>query len=347
MTDMLMQYGLFFAKALTVVVAFAAIAVIVVSVSRRERAGDRLEVKDLGRRYEAMAHAIEKEVLSKKVFKLRRKADKASRKQRKKADREAGGDAETARARLFVMEFRGDIKATAVASLREEVTSVLRVAGEGDEVLLRLDNAGGIVHEHGLAASQLMRLKDAGVPLTVAVDKVAASGGYMMACVADRILAAPFAVLGSVGVLAQVPNFRRLLDRKGIEFEQIKAGEFKRTVTMFGRNTDADREKLQADVNDVHAMFKEFVSERRPGLDIDRVSTGEHWYGRRALDLGLVDELRTSDDYLAQASRTREVYQVRYVARRRFGESLATLVETAVERALLALARPAPRQAGG
>ena len=233
-----------------------------------------------------MKQILENGLLGSRERKAAAKARKREAKARRKEDR-------SGRPRVFVLDFKGDIRASAVASLREEVTAVLSFARPEDEVLVRLENAGGLVHEHGLAASQLMRVRQRGIALTVSVDKVAASGGYMMACVADRILAAPFAILGSIGVLAQIPNFHRLLDSHGIDFEQFKGGEYKRTVTMFGENTDADREKLRQDIEDIHAIFKTFVTEQRPGLDIDRVATGEHWLGRRAKDLGLCDTLVT------------------------------------------------------
>ena len=225
-----------------------------------------------------------------------------------------------------MLDFKGDMRASAVASLREEVTAVLAFARPEDEVLVRLENTGGLVHEHGFAASQLMRVRERGIPLTVSVDRIAASGGYMMACVADRILAAPFAILGSIGVLAQIPNFHRLLDRHGIDFEQFKGGEYKRTVTLFGENTDADREKLRQDIEEIHTIFKHFVTEQRPGLDIDKVATGEHWLARRAKDLGLCDELITSDDYLLAANERAELVGVRFEARKRFATRLAESV---------------------
>ena len=249
-----------------------------------------------------------------------RKANtKALKRETKARSREGRAD----RPRVFVLDFKGDIRASAVSSLREEVTAVLAFARPEDEVLVRLENAGGLVHDHGLAASQLMRVRERGIPLTVSVDKIAASGGYLMACVADRILAAPFAVLGSIGVLAQIPNFNRLLDSHGVDFEQFKGGEYKRTVTMFGKNTDADRAKLRQDIEEIHGIFKGFVIEQRPGLDIDRVATGEHWLGRRAKDLGLCDTLVTSDDYLLAANERAELVGVRFVAPKRLAARLA------------------------
>lgn len=325
MTDIFLQYGLFLAKAITVVVAIAVVVAMVFTLSRRERAAERLEVRSLNKKYTNMARTLKKEVLSKKAFKHSVKSEKKERKAAEKRARDKP------RRRVFVVNFRGDIKATAVASLREEITAILSFARPDDEVVLRLENAGGLVHEHGLAASQLTRFKRKGIPLTVAVDKVAASGGYMMACVADRIIAAPFAVVGSIGVLAQLPNFHRWLDTHGIDFEQFKAGELKRTMTIFGKNTDEDRAKFKEDIEDVHALFKEFVAENRPSIDIARVSTGEHWYGKRALNVKLIDDLKTSDDYLLDASRDADVYEVAYTTRRSLVQAFASLLQRAAD----------------
>jgi len=194
--------------------------------------------------------------------------------------------------------------------MREEVTALLAVAQPQDEVFMKLDNSGGVVHEHGLAASQLQRITDAKLNFTVSVDKVAASGGYMMACVADKIVAAPFAIVGSIGVLAQLPNFNRLLDKVGVDWEQHTAGEYKRTVTMFGENSDKEREKLKLELQETHDLFRDFVSDNRAKLDIDQVSTGEHWYGKQALELNLVDELITSDEYLIKALDQFDIYEI-------------------------------------
>lgn len=321
MADILMQYGLFLAKVMTVVVAIGIVAAMMFALSRRERAAERLEVKNLNKKYEHMSTALKKEVLPKKALKESLKTEKKRKKAAEKASKGKG------RRKVYVVNFKGDIKATAVASLREEITTILSLAKPEDEVVVRLENAGGLVHEHGLAASQLHRVKQRKIPLTVAVDKVAASGGYMMACVADRIIAAPFAVVGSIGVLAQLPNFNRWLDSHGIDFEQFKAGEFKRTVTVFGKNTEEDRAKFKQDIEDVHALFKDFVAQNRPDMDIGRVSTGEHWYGVRALDLKLIDELTTSDDYLLAASHDADLYEVRYTTRRTMAQTLASALQ--------------------
>ena len=322
MVDYLLQYTLFLAETLTIVAAVAALVILAAVLAARRRAGagsERLEVRDLGARYREMKHVLESGL-------LRGKERKAAAKARKREARARVKGSRPDRPRVFVLDFKGDIRASAVSSLREEVTAVLAHARPEDEVLLRLESAGGLVHDHGLAASQLMRVRERGIPLVVSVDRIAASGGYMMACVADRILAAPFAILGSIGVLAQIPNFHRLLDSHGIDFEQFKGGEYKRTVTMFGENTDADRAKLAQDIEEIHGIFKRFVTEQRPGLDIEKVATGEHWLGRRARDLGLCDELVTSDDYLLAANERADLVGVRFEARKRLAARLAESV---------------------
>ena len=314
MSDFLTSYGLFLAELLTLLIALAGLVVLaaylVLITRRRSRGRVGLQVRSLNRRYDEMARAVRAQVLPKRTFKRELKTERRRLRAEAK-EREALGPGDR-RPRLFVLDFQGDLRASQVGALRQEVTALLTTAGPRDEVLVRLENTGGLVHDHGLAASQLLRLTERGIRLTVAVDKVAASGGYMMACAADRILAAPFAVVGSIGVIAQVPNFHRLLDRHGVDYEQFKGGEFKRTVTMFGRTTQEEREKLTEEIQDVHALFKEFVAARRPQLDIEVTATGEHWYGARAVTLRLVDELVTSDDYL-MANRDRvDIYEVRY-----------------------------------
>lgn len=244
------------------------------------------------------------------------------------------GSEEQRTRRVFVLNFDGDIAASAVASLRQEVSAVLGAAAAGDEVLVRVESAGGAVHGYGLAASQLARVRSHGATLTVAVDKVAASGGYLMAAVADRILAAPFAVVGSIGVVAQIPNVHRLLKKHDVDVEVHTAGRFKRTLDFLGENTEQGRAKLREELEDVHALFQEYVANWRPGLDLEAVSTGEHWYGQRALDRALVDELVTSDEYLAHACQDADVFEVSWVVPKRPLERLAVQFATALGTAL-------------
>jgi len=303
--DALVKYLLFLAQTATVVLLVAALLLLIALLSRRGRPRSELQVTDIGERYQRLSRTLGAAVLPKRVFKAELKAAKARRKQAKAAT-------EPARPRLFVIDFHGDLRASRVAGLREEVTAILTLATPADEVVVRLENPGGTVNDQGLAASQLLRVRDRGIPLTVCVDTVAASGGYMMACVANRIVAAPFAVIGSIGVVAQVPNFYRLLDRVGVDVEQFTGGEFKRTVTMFGENTEADRAKLTEQIHEIHDLFKDFVAARRPQVDLDTVATGEYWYGTRALELNLVDELTTSDDYLLAARERADLFEVSY-----------------------------------
>jgi serine protease SohB len=322
--DLFSQYALFLAKTVTIVVGILAAVggSIALAARGRARGKDRIQVTRLNRQYEEAEATLQAAMLSKKEL---RHAQKARKRQRKQEDK-AGAPG---RRRIFVLNFHGNVLATAVASLREEITAVLTVATPQDEVLLRLESGGGVVHGYGLAASQLQRLKAHQVALTVAVDKVAASGGYMMACIADRIIAAPFAILGSIGVVSQLPNFNRLLKKNEVDYELITAGEFKRTLTLFGENTEKGRQKAREDVEEAHRLFKEFVKAHRPQLDIDAVATGEHWFGVRALELELVNELRTSDDYLLEASRGADLYEVRYTPKKALAHRLLGSVEQA------------------
>lgn len=322
--DVLKDYGLFLAKTLTLVLA-AGLLILLATRARRSFGtpeGERLEILDLNARYEDLARAVKESSLPKKAYRAWLKAERKREKARAKARAETD-----VRKRLFVIDFNGDIRASEVAALRMLVTTVLLDRREGDAVLVRLENAGGTVSEHGLAASQLARLRARGVHLTVAVDKVAASGGYLMACVADRIVAAPFAVLGSIGVLAELPNFHRLLERNGVDFELHTAGEYKRTLTLFGENTDAARQKLKEQLEETHALFKGFVREYRPDLDLGRVATGEYWHGQRAVELGLVDALQTSDDLLLERSETMDLWHLKYSVRKKPLERLLSSIQ--------------------
>ena len=225
--------------------------------------------------------------------------------------------------KIYVLDFKGDTAASAVEQLREEITLVLATAKAGrDRVVLRLESPGGMVHGYGLAAAQLVRLRDAGFHLTICVDKVAASGGYMMACIGSEIVSAPFAILGSIGVVAQVPNFNRLLKEKNIDFEMYTAGEYKRTVTMFGENTEAGKAKFEEELQQTHVLFKQFVEKYRPQLNVEKVATGEHWYGQDALDLKLIDKLQTSDEYLLSLLPQHDIYAIQTRKKPTLGEKL-------------------------
>jgi serine protease SohB len=239
------------------------------------------------------------------------------------------------RSKVFVLKFDGNISASAVTNLREEITAVLTHATSDDEIIVRLESGGGMVHSYGLASSQLDRIKKMNIPLTVCVDKVAASGGYMMACVADKILAAPFAIIGSIGVVAQMPNFNKILKKNDVDFELLTAGEHKRTLTMFGENTEKGREKFVEELEETHRLFKDYVSSRRPQVDIDRISTGEIWYGSNALGMHLVDDIKTSDEYLVSKVENSDVFEVSYVLKKKLHQKLGIAAEESADRLLV------------
>ena len=345
--EFLAHYGLFLAQAVTIVVAILIVVGGIVALGHRQKSerDGHIEVRHLNDRYKHMADTIRHNVIDKSTLKVQDKAEKKVTKARAKLEKKAaksagkpGSETDLAKKpRLFTLSFDGDIKASATDSLREEISAVLSQINEGDAILLKLESPGGMVHSYGLAASQLQRITDAGVNLTVAVDKVAASGGYMMACIADKIVAAPFAVIGSIGVLAQLPNFHRLLKKHDIDFELLTAGEYKRTLTLFGENTDKGREKFVEELELTHSLFKEFVQRARPSLDIDKVATGEVWYGQNALSEGLIDELGTSDAYIQQHLEDWEVYEVRYVQKKHWQEKLGMAAESTLERTFLKL----------
>jgi serine protease SohB len=302
------SWGLFAAETLTLVLLVAGGLLVLIRAVVRARRGDdeRLDVRDLGKRHDELSRVLSLAMLPRKAARRERRAYRKAA-----AGSGSGGD----RPRLFVLDFTGDLRASRSASLREEITTVLSVATSRDEVLLRLSNPGGTVNDQGFAASQLLRLRAREIPLTVAVDTMAASGGYMMAAVANRIVAAPFAIVGSIGVITVIPNVHRLLERAGVDVEQFTAGRYKRTVTPYSPPTAEGREKLTEELADTHALFKQWVSTHRPQVDIERVGTGEHWYGTRAIELGLVDELLTSDDYIVRSRSEREVYELHYRVR--------------------------------
>ncbi|PMH46788.1 protease SohB [Vibrio sp. 10N.286.49.B3] len=343
--EFLLDYGLFLAKIITVVIAIIALLVISKSVSGKSSAKGELEVTNLSEQHKDTIEQLEHHLHDSTFIKARDKAEKKIAKEktklREKEVKKANKDGVLDSARephLFVLDFNGSIDAKEVMSLREEVTAIIAIAREGDEVLLRLESGGGMVHGYGLASSQLDRLKAANLPLTISVDKVAASGGYMMACIADKIVSAPFAIVGSIGVIAQIPNFNKLLKKHDIEFEQMTAGEYKRTLTMFGENSDKARDKFKQELEETHGLFKDFIHQRRPDLDLESVATGEHWFGTQALTLGLVDEIKTSDDLVMAACKDKTVLSVRYVAKKKLSDKLAGAAGQSADSLLLKLA---------
>ncbi|SFT69919.1 serine protease SohB [Kosakonia arachidis] len=336
--ELLSEYGLFLAKIATVVVAIAVIAVLIVNLTQRKRQRGELKIARLSEQYKEMQEEMSTSLLDVHQQKQWHKAQKKKLKQEAKeakAKAKAGKIVDPAKSRVYVLDFKGSMDAGEVSGLREEITAVLTVAKPQDQVVLRLESPGGVVHGYGLAASQLQRLRDRHIPLTIAVDKVAASGGYMMACVADKIVAAPFAIIGSIGVVAQIPNFNRFLKGKEIDIELHTAGQFKRTLTLLGENTEEGRQKFRESLNETHDLFKDFVHQMRPALDIESVATGEHWYGSQALDKGLIDEIGTSDELLLSLYEDHEVIGVRYQQRKKMMERVTGSATESIDHLLM------------
>lgn len=336
--ELVAQYGLFLAKIATIVVAIAVIVAIIVNLTQRKKQRGELRVTNLSEQYKEMKEELAVSLLDAPQQKLWHKAQKKKLKQEAKASKaraKLGTPEPDAKPRVWVIDFKGSMDAHEVSSLREEITAVLAAAKARDQVVIRLESPGGVVHGYGLAASQLQRLRDKQIPLTVAVDKVAASGGYMMACVANRIVCAPFAILGSIGVVAQIPNLHRFLKNKDIDIELHTAGQYKRTLTMLGENTEEGRQKFREDLNDTHRLFKDFVHQMRPELDIEQVATGEHWYGVQALEKGLVDAVETSDELLLGLMDKHEVIGVRYQQRKKMLDRFTGSAAESVDKLLL------------
>lgn len=332
--EFLSEYGIFLAKIVTVLIALVILITAIASASGKGEGSKKakLSIRKLNDSFEEHKEQIEAEILTKEQLKEREKEEKKLAKEAKKS---VSKGATKLKPRVYVLDFDGDIKASAVDMFRESVSALMQVADpQLDEVVVRLESGGGMVHSYGLASAQLDRIKKAGLNLTVTVDKVAASGGYMMACVADKIIASPFAIVGSIGVVAQMPNFHRLLQKNEIDVEILTAGEYKRTLTMFGENTDKGREKFKNDLEETHTLFKDYVSDRRPQIDLAEVANGDIWFGTKALEVKLVDELMTSDEYILQRCQNNDVYELAFKEKKGIADKLGLAVTTGVERAI-------------
>jgi serine protease SohB len=337
--EFLSDYGLFLAKTLTIAIVLVLFVIVVASNAARHRHEGRskgcIVVTKLNDEIEDLKEDIRHEILDEEVLKAEAKAEKKKKKEEAKARKAQPPTEEEGGKRIFVLDFDGDTRASEVEDLRQCITAVLTLARpELDEVMLRLESPGGMVHAYGLAASQLVRLRKHGIALTICVDRVAASGGYMMACVANRLIAAPFAYIGSIGVLVQLPNVHRLLKDNKVDFEMVTAGEYKRTLTTFGENTDKDRAKVQEEVDEMHDLFKRFIHENRPGMDMAAIATGEVWTGTQALERGLIDAIDTSDEWVTDKCRDASVYRVSWEQKKPFKDRLSSLFEGSLSSAL-------------
>jgi serine protease SohB len=344
--EFLAEYGIFLLKALTIVVSIVLVIAGIAAVGGKQKPSHdgHITVNKVNNDIDDYKEILEESLFEKdelkemeknraKADKEKAKAEKAKAKAVKKSGKAESEADEPAKKRVFVLDFDGDIKASAADLMREEITAILTMARKEDEVVVRLESGGGMVHSYGLASSQLQRIRDRDIPLTVCIDKVAASGGYMMACIADKIISAPFAIVGSIGVVAQLPNFNRLLKKHDVDFEMFTAGEYKRTVTMFGHNSVKAKEKFKGDLEETHVLFKNHVSQFRPSLNIEAVATGDVWYGQDALENNLVDELGTSDDYLVKACNDADVFEISYEFKKSLQEKLGLAVSMGIEKA--------------
>lgn len=333
-SDILTGYGIFILEILTILLVIAAIVAMIISAKQRNAIPHgELVVTDLSEEFKETVKHLRDFQLSEEELKQAEKTEKKAKKQEAKAlkSKLKNGEKVEPKPCVYVLDFKGDISASETTALREEISAIINVAKANDEVLLRLESPGGVVHGYGLAASQLARLKQKGIKLTVAVDKVAASGGYMMACVADKIASAPFAIIGSIGVVAQIPNIHRLLKKHDVDVDVMTAGEFKRTVTVLGENTEKGKQKFQAELEETHQLFKQFVTQNRPHLDVDKVATGEHWFGQQALALQLVDELATSDDIILEKMKDKSVIAVKYKVKKPLLQKIGKQAEESIE----------------
>ena len=311
---------IFAAKAFVIVAALLIVIGFIAIMAARSQQQPLVDIEDMNQHYKRLESAVKSGALTEADWKLEKKKLKKNKKQPPPKNR------------VFVINFDGDMKASQVESLREEVTALLTTAKSDDEVVVCVESPGGVVHGYGLAASQLVRLREKQIPLTVCVDKVAASGGYLMACTANKILCAPFGIVGSVGVVAQVPNLNRLLKKHDVDFKEYTAGEFKRTVSIFGEITPKGEQKFIQQLEDTHHLFKNFVHKYRPHLDLRQVATGEYWYGENALSLGLVDEIMTSDAYLTARSATHRVLKIKFEKKQKWNEKLSGVFGKALEK---------------
>lgn len=322
---MIIDVATFGLKALIIVISILAVMLVAAILASRAAHHSELEIEPLHKKRKDVALFLKSFVLGKSEMKAEKKKAKAA---------EKAEDNESTEKKVYVLEFEGDLHADAVESLREEITAVLQVATPKDEVVLKLESPGGVVHGYGLAASQLQRIRDRQIPLTICVDKVAASGGYMMACVGTRILAAPFAIVGSIGVLAQVPNFNKLLKKFDVDYKEYTAGEYKRTISLLGEIQPEGEKHFIERLGDTHQLFKSFVQRNRPQLDISKVATGDHWFGEEALTLGLIDQITTSDDYLMSFSEAVPVFSVRFEVKQSLQEKLSGVLGRSLEKSL-------------
>lgn len=339
--DWVLQYLVFLAKTVTIVMAILVVLLFIFMQRKKSASQGSLEIEDLTQSYEDIKETMLINTMTDIEIKQFRKTQKKNKKLEKKQNKskakiddqniESVGNNKV-KPKCYILSFNGSVDAHEVEDLRQEITAVLSVIQSEDKVILKLESPGGVVHGYGLASSQLMRFRQRNIHLTAIVDKVAASGGYMMACTANEIIAAPFAIIGSIGVVAQIPNFHRLLKKNEIDVELQTAGQYKRTITMFGENTEEGRQKFQQELEETHLLFKDFVIENRPQINIDEVATGEHWFAIQAKEKGLIDDIGTSDDFILSQLDQYKIITVNYQRKRKITDRFAKNIISGIEK---------------
>ncbi len=328
--EILTDYLVFLLKVFTIALAITVPLLLIIGSSKsKSQPKGKLTITNLSEKFESMGNAVKSSLLNAKELKqFNKEQSKEKKKKSKNKDSEKRDSA-------FVLNFKGDIQATEVEKLKQEINSILLSETPCKEVVIRVESGGGSAYAYGLCAAELKRLVDNEISLTVCIDKVAASGGYLMSCVASKIIAAPWAIVGSIGVIAQLPNFHRLLKKNSIDFEMHTAGEFKRTLTTLGENTDEGRKKFKSDLEDLHLIFKDFVKEQRPQVDTDVVATGEVWQGKEAIEVGLIDSIETSDNYLVGLSKDVNLFEIEFVEKKNLSEKFAFSMHLVLEKLVL------------
>ena len=327
MLDLLVAYGFFLLKIITVLLVIL-IPILMISSStkhRKETDKGRIIVKNLSDKLEEIGVTLKSAEMDPKAYKsFLKERNKKKKKEIKGKSKEI----------VYVLDFKGDIQASAVGKLKQEINAIIASQVKCKEVVIKVESGGGSAYAYGLCAAELKRLVDNKIKLTVCIDKIAASGGYLMSCVATKIVAAPWAIVGSIGVIAQLPNFHRLLKKLDIDIEMHTAGKFKRTLTTLGENTKQGREKFISELEDLHIVFKDFVKENRSKIQVAKVATGEVWQGDKAKKLGLIDEIGTSDDYLLKLASKFKLLEIQYFEKKPFTARIGSAAEVIVEKGI-------------
>lgn len=325
--EFLQNLGLFFFQTAIIVVGIIAVILTIAAVAIKNKGRKSFEIEILNEKHQDQKSALQEVLLTQAELKIEKKKLKATAKSEEKSENQ--------KPNIYVVDFlKGDINASSVDHFREEISAIISVANKGQEVIVCVESPGGVVHGYGLAAAQILRLRDHGLNVTVCVDKVAASGGYMMACVAHKIICSPFAIVGSIGVVAQVPNFNKLLKKYDVDYKEYTAGDYKRTVSVLGEITEKGEKKFLEQLEATHLLFKSFVGKFRPNMDLTKVATGEYWFGQDALKMGLVDEILTSDDYIMSKLAQNKLIKLSFEKKPSLSEKISGFVSEAVSSSL-------------